>query len=134
LNSCKEELLQQPKTRKKIGSGRKPVLGNVIEIEIASWIENCNQLDLVVNHKSVRQYCLGKYGDVSTFSKDWFRRFKDRFKLSFRRVTSLSSRPKAIESSIAFEESFKTFREGVTAVKKTLLNMDETPVCFVKER
>jgi len=83
-----------------------------------------------VNHKSVREHCLSKYGDISKFSKDWFKRFKDRFKLSCRRVTSYSSRPKGVESSSKFEESIKTFREGVTAVERTLLNMDETPVWF----
>jgi len=129
-NACKDIIQQQPKNSKKCGSGRKPVLGGEIEDEIATWIQQCNQTDLLVNHKSVKDYCQNKYGDISTFSKDWFRRFKDRFKLSCRGVTSFSYRPKGAGSSTVLEESIKIFKQRVSTVEKTLLNMDETPVWF----
>ena len=83
-----------------------------------------------VRSTSVREYCLSQYGDISSFSKNWFRRFKDRFKLSCRRVTSHSSRPRVGEASENFENSINTFRDQVNNFKKTLLNMDETPVWF----
>ena len=87
-------LLQQPLKCKKIGTGRKPTLIPSIEREIAAWVQERNDTDLQVNAIIVREYCLSKYGDIFSFSKDWFRRFRDRFNLKVRRVTSFSHRPK----------------------------------------
>ena len=128
--SRRHDLLQEQSTSRKIGSGRKPLLDIDTETTIITWIRECNQHDILVNHKSVRDYCIEKYGNISSFSKDWFRRFKNRFNLTTRRVTSHSKRPKHGDSNTTLQDSIKTFREKISTVQKTLLNMDETPVWF----
>ena len=110
----------------------KPVLSEEEEGEIHEWITRRNDTDLVVTHGHVQRYCLYKYGHARLkFSTGWFSGFKKRHRLSRRRVTSFSRRPRN-RTHVDLTPKIQEFRQEISELDPSvpLVNMDETPVWF----
>lgn len=121
---------ERNKKSRKLNCGKKPFLSLECERGIAAWISDRNAKNLNVLYCHVKKYCLETFGDsICKFTTGWFKRFKDRFGFSRRRVTGYSHRPQNETTDIA--EKISQFREEVNSSSRSvILNMDETAVFF----
>jgi hypothetical protein len=127
--------------RMKPGSGCKPVLPPEIENAIIEWMHSRRYRSKKVRGKRIKREALKlantyrtKYGiKIFTASDGWFRNFKKRHKIRYRRITSLSrklSDMQLTEYQKEYSRIILSLMNRLQMDSEDIYNMDETPIIF----
>lgn len=132
----KERLQNAPKSEKRKSGAGRPIKYDDIENSLIRWFEERRECGIRVTGKALRHEALRLHRENGSqsfkASNGWYRRFKKRHNIVFRRTTHVSQHAvnitdDRVDRFLRFVLRMRRMREYSDA---EILNMDETPVWF----